>query len=64
MFEPYFTNKRTGTGLGLAITKNIVQSLGGSIRLSSDPVEGTEVKIELPSARVVDPSSARGFESP
>jgi signal transduction histidine kinase len=47
IFEPYFTGKRTGTGLGLAITKNIVESLGGTVNAESRPSEGTEIRIEL-----------------
>lgn len=47
IFEPYFTGKRTGTGLGLAITKNIVESLGGTVSATSSPGEGTEIGIEL-----------------
>ena len=47
IFEPYFTGKRTGTGLGLAITKNIVESLGGTVTAESRPTEGTEIRIEL-----------------
>jgi signal transduction histidine kinase len=47
IFEPYFTGKRTGTGLGLAITKNIVESLGGTVTAESRPAKGTEIRIEL-----------------
>jgi signal transduction histidine kinase len=47
IFEPYFTGKRTGTGLGLAITKNIVESLGGTVVAQSRQSEGTEIRIEL-----------------
>jgi signal transduction histidine kinase len=49
VFEPYFSTKRTGTGLGLAITRNIVESLGGTISARSHPGEGTVMRIELPS---------------
>jgi signal transduction histidine kinase len=48
VFEPYFTTKRTGTGLGLAITRNIVESLGGTIAAESRVGEGTTIRIELP----------------
>jgi signal transduction histidine kinase len=47
IFEPYYTGKRTGTGLGLAITKNIVESLGGTVRAESRPSEGSAIRIEL-----------------
>jgi signal transduction histidine kinase len=48
VFEPYFTTKRTGTGLGLAIARNIVEGLGGTIGITSQPGIGTEIRIELP----------------
>jgi signal transduction histidine kinase len=50
VFDPFFTTKRTGSGLGLAIAKNIVDGLGGSITVSSDPPRGTTVQITLPRA--------------
>lgn len=37
-----------GTGLGLAITKNLVDILGGSIRIKSQKEVGTEVIVILP----------------
>lgn len=47
IFDPYFTSTRTGTGLGLPITKNIIEGLGGSIAVRSQPGAGTDVRIEL-----------------
>ena len=48
MFDPYFTTKRGGTGLGLPIAKNIVEGLGGTIAVSSDPGRGTRIQIAFP----------------
>lgn len=54
VFDPYFTTKRTGTGIGLAITRNIIEGMGGSITLASEPGTGTEVRVELPRAPAAD----------
>jgi signal transduction histidine kinase len=48
VFDPYFTTRRTGSGLGLAIAKNIIEGLGGTIALESEPGRGTEIRIDLP----------------
>lgn len=48
IFDPYFTTKRGGTGLGLPITKNIIEGLGGSIAVDSEPGRGTNIRITLP----------------
>jgi len=48
VFDPYFTTKRGGTGLGLPIAKNIIEGLGGTIAVNSEPARGTEIRIELP----------------
>ncbi len=48
IFEPFFTTKRTGSGLGLAIAKNIIDGLGGTIVVMSEPGHGTAVQVTLP----------------
>ena len=48
IFDPYFTTRRAGTGLGLPISKNIVEGLGGTLAVRSQPGAGTEIRIELP----------------
>ena len=45
--RPYH-DQRTGSGLGLAIAKNIIEGMGGSIALRSQPNQGTEIRIDLP----------------
>jgi two-component system NtrC family sensor kinase len=50
IFDPFFTTRRTGTGLGLAISRNIIEGLGGTITVASQPGQGTQVRIELPVA--------------
>ncbi len=53
VFEP-FTREQTatvsgiqGTGLGMAITKNIVDMMGGTIRVESEPGKGTSFIVNL-----------------
>jgi len=48
IFDPYFTTRRTGTGLGLPIARNIVEGLGGTITVTSQPGVGTEMHLDLP----------------
>ncbi|HYO23364.1 MAG TPA: ATP-binding protein [Lacipirellulaceae bacterium] len=56
-FEPYFTTKAKGTGLGLAIVQQIVQRVGGAIRLESEPGKGTAVRLYFPAIRAADKKS-------
>jgi PAS domain S-box-containing protein len=49
VFEPFFTRgKRRGTGLGLAICRNIIESHGGDIQVTSEVGKGASVRIWLP----------------
>jgi signal transduction histidine kinase len=51
IFEPFFTTRRDhgGSGLGLHIVHHLVtQTLGGRIRCSSRPGEGTTFVLDLP----------------
>ena len=50
VLEPFFTTKGVGngTGLGLSMTYGVVKAHGGSIDLSSQPGQGTTVRLRFP----------------
>jgi signal transduction histidine kinase len=56
IFDPFFTTRRAGTGLGLPIAKNIIDGLGGSLSVDSEPHAGTAIRIEIPLAAAVEPA--------
>ena len=45
--ESSVTNKIQGTGLGMAITKNLVESMGGTIEVESEPNRGSRFEVIL-----------------
>lgn len=52
IFNPFYrgdSDRRVGgLGLGLALVKNIIDIMGGEIRVNSSPGEGTKVTISIP----------------
>ncbi|HET6611710.1 MAG TPA: ATP-binding protein [Kofleriaceae bacterium] len=48
--EPFFTTKPPGRGMGLGLflTRAVIDNLGGTLKLASEPGQGTRVSIELP----------------
>ncbi|MBL8028174.1 MAG: response regulator [Fibrobacteres bacterium] len=57
IFEPFFTTKAVnkGTGLGLSSALGTIQSIGGTIDVSSEPNKGTAFKLLLPVSEAVMP---------
>ena len=53
LFEPFYRSPQTagmaeGSGLGLAVVRSLVDLMGGTIRLDSQPGQGTSVTVEVP----------------
>ena len=47
-FADFYTTKEKGTGLGLSIVRRLVNDLGGTLRVQTEPGAGTRFFIELP----------------
>jgi signal transduction histidine kinase len=52
IFDPFFTTKEAGTGLGLSIVRKIVDQHAGDVRITSEPGQGTRVRVILPAGRM------------
>jgi two-component system, OmpR family, sensor kinase len=54
MFTPFFRTDRSrgrttgGVGLGLVLARRVIEAHGGTIRITSEPQQGTTVTFELP----------------
>jgi len=67
IFDPFFTTKdqERGTGLGLSIVHNIIEQLGGEIKVYSRPKLGSQFSLFLPRGKnkpqniVVEPTTAK-----
>lgn len=48
IFRPFFTTKPRGLGLGLPLVRRVVERLGGTVELESQPQAGTTIRLNLP----------------
>ncbi len=53
-----FYSGRGSTGIGLAVCRDIVEGMGGTIRIDSAPGQGTTVTVEIPRPRSTEPEDA------
>jgi len=60
VFNPFFTTRPEGIGLGLFVIQQIVHRYGGSIRVESEPREGTLFVAQIPLA-APSPENASGI---
>ncbi|KRF21429.1 response regulator [Paenibacillus sp. Soil787] len=67
LFQPFVqadevTNRKFGgTGLGLVISKNIIENMGGTIEVSSQPELGSEFQISLPFSLSLQPMKSQAI---
>jgi two-component system, cell cycle sensor histidine kinase and response regulator CckA len=53
IFEPFFTTKEGHRGLGLAWVYGIVSNHGGGVAVTSQPDQGTSVRVYLPAVKKI-----------
>ena len=64
IFEPFFSTKFVGRGMGLAAVRGIVESHGGSIRVTSAVGKGTTFTLSFPAASGNIPAGGEGETAP
>ena len=63
IFEPFYSTKFVGRGMGLAAVRGIVESHGGSIRVSSALGKGTTFSLSFPAASGTAPAGEEWKEA-
>jgi signal transduction histidine kinase len=47
-FDDFYTTKPSGTGLGLSVVRRLLTDLGGSIKVETEPGQGSTFTVEIP----------------
>ncbi|MEQ8765621.1 MAG: PAS domain S-box protein [Planctomycetota bacterium] len=55
--DPSIARKSGGTGLGLSITKKLVERMGGTIRIESEPNRGSSFAVRIPTGELAPDAS-------
>ncbi len=63
VFEPFSPAPGSRSGLGLSIVYGIVKQNGGGVRVSSEPEQGTTVKIFIPRLEGDEPADTDGVSA-
>lgn len=47
IFVPFFTTKTKGSGIGLSLSKQIINTLGGTLKIATQPEIGTKIWLQF-----------------
>jgi PAS domain S-box-containing protein len=51
IFDAFYTTKRSGTGLGLSISRDMIERMGGTLEVASEPGKGATFTVWLSTTR-------------